>query len=397
MTPVSDSPAASGIGTPSLPDRIAALALAHPLATAILIFAASRVVVWLGVIFADLVIAPNRVPGLWNVGEFWFHRLLRWDAGWYMRIVREGYGVGATPQAEASIAFFPLLPALARGLSTVTGLRGFDALLVVGNLASVVAVGLLVALVRPVFGPKVAILSAAVLAFTPTSVFLSSAYTEQLALALVLLMFLVMARGWFWAAALAAGLATAARLTSVAATAALVAQVVLAGAGPVPRRLLVGGALGAVGLGGLLAFMAWQAFVFGDPLAFMRSQEAWSGPLGVGDRLWRLVTLRPIRSSNPGVPWFLACAALVAIGAWRLPWSWTLYGVLALAIPYATVGTGAAGLGSMPRFVLMVFPAAVSAALLLEHRPRLTLVVLAAGAIGLFVITARFSGWHWAG
>ncbi len=187
MTPASDSPAASGIGTPSLPDRIAALALAHPVATAILIFAASRVVVWLGVIFADLVIAPNSGPRLWNVGEFWFHRLLRWDAGWYMRIVREGYAVGATPQAEASIAFFPLLPALARGLSAVTGLRGFDALLVVGNLASVAAVGLLAALVRPMFGPKVAILSAAILAFTPTSVFLSSAYTEQLALALVLL------------------------------------------------------------------------------------------------------------------------------------------------------------------------------------------------------------------
>ncbi|PTM50440.1 mannosyltransferase family protein [Phreatobacter oligotrophus] len=397
MTPVSDSPAASGLGAPSLPDRIAALALAHPVATAILIFAASRVVVWLGVIFADIVIAPRTGPGLWSVGEYWFHRLLRWDAGWYMSIVREGYRVGATPQAEASIVFFPLLPMLARGLSVVTGLRGFDALLVVGNLASLAAVGLLAALVRPVFGPKVAILSAAILAFTPTSVFLSSAYTEQVTLVLVLLMFLAMARGWFWAAALAAGLATAARLTSVAATAALVAQVVLAGAGPVPRRLVLGAALGLVGIGGLLAFMAWQAWVFGDPLAFLRGQEAWSGALGAGQRLWRVVTLRPILSTNGGVPWFLVFTALVVIGAWRLPWTWTLYGALALAIPYLTVATGLPGLGSMPRYVLIVFPAMVTAALLLEHRPRLTLAVLAAGAIGLFVITARFSGWHWAG
>ncbi|MCZ8315858.1 mannosyltransferase family protein [Phreatobacter sp.] len=384
-------------GEPSLPARIGALALAHPVATALLVFAASRVVVWLGVIFADVVIAPRTGPGLWNVGEYWFHRLLRWDAGWYMRIVNQGYRVGATPQAEGSIVFFPLLPLLARGLSGLTGLRGFDALLVVANLASVASIGLLAALVRPVFGPKVAILSAAILAFTPTSVFLSSAYTEPVTLALVLAMFLALQRGWLWAAALAAGLASAARLTAVAATAALVAQVVLAGAGSAPRRLLLGAALGLVGISGLLAFMAWQASVFGDPLAFMRGQEAWSGRIDAGERLWRMVTLWPLRSLNPGAACFLAYTVVLAIGARKLPWSWTLYGALTLAIPYATVGTGVAGLGSMPRFVLTVFPAAVAAALLLEHRPRLTLAVLAAGAIGLFIATARFSGWHWAG
>lgn len=381
----------------SMRRRLMALALAHPVAAALLIFAASRVIVWLGVVLADGVIAPSTGSGLWNVGEWWFHRLLRWDAGWYMRIASHGYSIGTTPQVEASIVFFPLLPVLAKGLAAVTGLRHFDALLVVANVSAFAAMGLLVALVRPLFGPAIALMSVTLLSLAPSSVFLSSAYTEQLALVLVLLVFLAMERGWLWAAALAAGLSTAARLACVAAVAALTAHVVVAGSGALPRRLLLAAVLGLVGMGGLIAFMAFQAWTFGDPFAFLRNQEAWSGPLLLRERLWRMATLWPLRLFNYGVPWFIACAALVAIGARRLPWTWTLYAALTILIPYATVGTGWPGLGSMSRYVLITFPVAVSLALLLEGRPRLTVVVLAAAAAGLFVTTAAFSQWHFVG
>lgn len=381
----------------SMRRRLVALALAHPVAAALAVYAASRVVVWFGILLADRVIAPATGPGLWHVGEWWFHRLLRWDAGWYMRIVDQGYRLGETPQTEASIVFFPLLPVLAKGLAAVTGLRHFDALLVVANVSALAAIGLLAALVRPLFGPRIAVLSAALLAFAPSSVFLSSAYTESLTLTLVLLVFLAMERGWLWAAALAAGLATAARLTCVAAVAALTAHVVVGGGSALPQRLLLAAVLGLVGMGGLIAFMGWQAWTFGDPFAFLRYQEAWSGPLDLRERLWRIVTLWPLRQVNYGVPWLIGCVVLVAAGARRLPWTWTLYAALTILIPYATVSTGRPGLGSFSRYVLITFPITVSLALLLDGRPRLTLALLAAAAAGLFATTAVFSQWHFVG
>ena len=155
--------------------RVTALGLAHPVAAALLIFAASRVIVWLGVVLADGVIAPNTGPGFWNVGEWWFHRLLRWDTGWYLRIATHGYGVDADRSVETAIVFFPLLPLAARALSTWTGLRIFDAMLLLGVVGGLASVGLLVALVRPLFGAATAIRSAALLAFLPSSVFLSAA------------------------------------------------------------------------------------------------------------------------------------------------------------------------------------------------------------------------------
>ncbi|KAF0127358.1 MAG: hypothetical protein FD152_2526, partial [Xanthobacteraceae bacterium] len=119
------------------------LALRHPVLAALAIFLASRLLVFLGVILADLVIAPKTGPGLWNVGEFWFHRLLRWDTGWYLRIIERGYDVHPDGSVETAIVFFPLLPLLARGLATLTGLRVFDAMLLVGVTGGFVAIGLL--------------------------------------------------------------------------------------------------------------------------------------------------------------------------------------------------------------------------------------------------------------
>ncbi len=110
-----------------------------------------------------------------------------------------------------------------------------------------------------------------------------------------------------------------------------------------------------------------------------------------------MAPLRPLCLFSYGAPGFIAAAALVALGAFRLPWTWTVYAVLALAIPYVTLGTGAAGLGSMSRFALMAFPPVVTLALLLEGRPWLTLAATAVLSFGLFVTTAAFSQWHFVG
>lgn len=373
-------------------------ALRHPVLTALAIFLASRFVVFLGVELADLVIA--RRPGgprLWDLGELWFHRLLRWDTGWYLEIVNEGYSVNPDRSVETSIVFFPLLPLMAKFLATLTGLRIFDAMLLVGVAGGFATIALLAALVQPVFGAAATIRSAALMAFLPTSVFLSAAYTEPVALALVLASFHALAHRQFWLAALACGVAAAARSATLALVPVIMAAAALASPLPLLRRVPMVVLLGAVATGGLLAFIAWQGWVFGDPFAFAKGQQAWSGDMGIGRRILNAALLRPLRPMTYGTAWFLACAALVALGAFRLPWTWTAYAVLALAIPYVSLAPGIAGFSSMPRYALMVFPAVVTLALLLEGRPRLTLLLIGAGAGGLFVTTAHFSQWHWAG
>ena len=58
--------------------------------SAMLILAASRFVVIVGINFGTLLVRiPN--PKHWDAGSAWYHRLLRWDSGWYAAIVSDGY------------------------------------------------------------------------------------------------------------------------------------------------------------------------------------------------------------------------------------------------------------------------------------------------------------------
>jgi hypothetical protein len=369
----------------------------HPVMVAVAIYAASRLIVILGIGLADLVAVERIGPEYWHIGDWWYHRLLRWDAGWYRQIAISGYDVSADPKVGASIAFYPLLPLTGRYVALITGLGVDEALLVVGNLAGFVAAGLLAALVTGRFGPYVAIRSAAFMSLLPSSVFFSSAYTEALSLALVLSAFLALDRDRLWLAAIATGFATASR--SVCTALVPIIMIHAAAVRPLPpvRRALVVAGLGAVAATGLVAFIAWQAWEYGDPLAFVKAQQAWSGATPLGTRLLRALLGRPLWPIDYGSALFLAYVALLVIGARRLPWTWTAYGALVLIIPYVSLATGKAGMTSMPRFVLMAFPAIVTLSLLLSGRRWLATALLAASAIGLFVTTATFSQWQWAG
>jgi len=369
----------------------------HPVIVAIGIYGASRLIVILGIGLADLVVLEPIGPQYWHVGDWWYDRLLRWDAGWYRQIAIAGYEVSADPKIAASIAFYPLLPLLGRYVAQITGLGVAEAMLVITNLAGFFAAGLLAALVNGRFGPSVAIRSAAFLSLFPSSLFFSAAYTEALALALVLSAFLALDRDRLWLAAVASGVATASRSVCAAVVPIIMIQAAMVRPLPAVRRTLLVVCLGAVAAAGLVAFIAWQAWAFGDPFAFMKAQQAWSGALPLRTRLIRAVLLKPLWPLNYGSGVFIAYAALIAIGAKRLPWTWTAYGAFVLIIPYVSLATGKAGMTSMPRFVLMAFPALVTLSLLLSGRRWLTATLLAASALGLFVTTAVFSQWRWAG
>ena len=51
---------------------------------------------------------------------FWFS-LSKWDTGWYLNIIQNGYGTSPMPDGTATWAFFPLLPAIVRFFWQVLG------------------------------------------------------------------------------------------------------------------------------------------------------------------------------------------------------------------------------------------------------------------------------------
>src|SRR6202163_5171109 len=108
---------------------------------AILIFLCSRVVVALGLLFAQKYTPID--AGVWSAGPLWYHQLLQWDSEWYFKIVTEGYRYSSDPTIPQNIVFYPLYPMLARGLAAISGRTASDALLVVSNVAGLLAVALL--------------------------------------------------------------------------------------------------------------------------------------------------------------------------------------------------------------------------------------------------------------
>jgi len=180
---------------------------------AILIFLCSRAVVALGLVFSQkyLPIATD----VWSAGPFWYHQLLQWDSEWYFKIVTEGYRYGGDPTIPQNIVFYPLYPMLTQGLAAISGLTASDALLLVSNVAGLLAIVLLFKLVREEFGDHLALTTTALLSFFPTSVLLSAGYTEPLELLLTVSFFLALKRKHYLSAALLAGLAVADRSTGI--------------------------------------------------------------------------------------------------------------------------------------------------------------------------------------
>ena len=349
---------------------------------AISIFLCSRVVVALGLVFSQKYL-PTTAD--WSAGPLWYHQLLQWDSQWYFRIATEGYRYNGDPTIPQNIVFYPLYPMLARGLAAISGLAPSDALLLVSNVAGLLAIVVLVRLVREEFGDQLALATTALLSFFPASVFLSAGYTESLELLLTVSFFLVLKRKHYLSAALIAGLAVADRSTGIALLPVLLWEMWL---NRDQKRLflaLIPGVL--VATSGLWLFMIYLWYSFGDPLALSEGQMGFHLGTPLVPRVISALKFEPftqmiLNDWNPWgqANWFtLLFIVLIVVGWSRLHFSWTMFAMGVLLLPYLTLSGGPAGFTSMGRFNLVSFPLFVVLADL-GLRAKWLLV----GAIGLF-------------
>lgn len=353
-----------------------------PYCWVIFIFACSRLVVALGLVFSQKYLPIW--PEVWSAGPYWYHQLLQWDSEWYFKIVTEGYRYNGDPTIQQNIVFYPLYPMLARGLVTIFGLTPADALLLVSNAAGMLAVVVLFKLVREEFGEQLALATIALLSFFPASVLLSAGYTEPLALLVIVLFFLALKRKFYLSAALLAGLATATRSTGIVLLPVLLWQAWLNRdqmflPALLPRIVLA--------TSGIWLFMIYLWSVFGTPFALSDGQAAFHEGTSQITRLVAALKLEPFTRMMLGdwnpwgqANWFtLLFIVLIVVGWSRLPSAWTLFAMGVLMLPYLTLSGGPAGFVSMSRFNLVSFPLFVT----LAHFG-LRSKWLLAGVIGLF-------------
>ena len=368
---------------------------------AILIFLCSRLVVALGLVFSQkyMPIATD----VWSAGPLWYHQLLQWDSEWYFRIATAGYQYNGDPTIPQNIVFYPLYPTLARGLAAISGLAPSDALLLVSNVAGLLAVVVLFKLVREEFGDQLALAATALLSFFPASVLLSAGYTEPLELLLTASFFLAVKRQQYLPAALFAGLAVADRSAGIVLLPVLLWEMWLNRDQKPLFPALIPCVL--IATSGLWLFMIYLWYFFGDPFVFSEGQAAFHQGTTLATRLVAALKLEPFTRMilNDWNPWgqgswlTLLFIVLIVVGWSRLRFSWTLFAVGTLLLPYLTLSGGPAGFVSMSRFNLVSFPLFVVLAGVGLRVRWLLLGVIGLFSASLFMGTALFARRIWIG
>jgi mannosyltransferase PIG-V len=320
-----------------------------------------------------------------------------WDSVWFLEIARHGYD-----RAEDA-AFFPLYPLLlkATGASVAGGV-----LVSLACLAG--ALWLLHRLVALDFGAPVAGLTVLLVALFPASAYFSAVYSESLFL-LLSVAAVYAARTDRWAlAGLAGALATGTRSAGIVL---LVPLALLWWRSP-RRRPLDAAWLAVVPLG-LVTFCAYLGLSGEDALGPFRAQDSWNRaltwPLGGAwegaQAAWegarQLLAGEPRTWPVYDTAWLdvglfatLVLALVAAAGAVRrLPPAYSLYAVAALALPLTFPADQP--LMSLPRFVAVLWPLHLWAAVALIERAGPRRAVLAASAVGLALVSGEVSTWGW--
>ncbi len=315
--------------------------------------------------------------------------LERQDAAWYLRIATHGYARG-----DGSAAFFPLYPLAIRAVAWLPGVGPLGAALVVSNLSFLAALVMLNGLTRlEGMSRSTAHRTTLFIAIFPTAFFFLAPYSEATFLSLSISCFWFARRDRWAIASLVGALAALTRSIGVLLIPALAVEVLARsprGRALGPRLLAATG----VGLGPLLYFTYW-GIRFGDFWAPFRAQERWGRdptfPLATVEDALRL-------AARLGTYWLadvlvvgIVVAAVLAGIRWLRP-SYLTYALASLLLPLSDPLPGRPLL-SMPRFVVVIFPAFWVIARAVERRRLPESVVTGTFAAGYGILALLFVNW----
>lgn len=359
------------------------------------------VAVWAGwallALIGVTIVPPNSalgVPGLdaSPITGGW-HNLLtagnHADALWYQRIAADGYRTD-----DASAAFFPLYPMAIALLALLPGVSILAAAIVVAQGCFLASLVVFHALSRREFGDGVASRATRYLAIFPTAFFFLVPYTEAPFLLLVLLAFWYARRESWWLAVLPAALAGLTRSAGVVLVPALAAEALwrwrTRGGGW--RGLVPGLAAAAAPLLGLAAYGGYWLLAANDPMAPLTAQRSWQRTFDFpAHTLLRAVQLAWQYRSYWLIDLLVVGVVLAAtvFGGRLLSPGYLGYALASLLLPLSDPYP-ARPLMSMPRFVLVIFPAMWVIAVAVERRKLPDGAVTAAFAGGYALLGLLF-------
>jgi hypothetical protein len=312
----------------------------------------------------------------------WIDGLCRWDCGWFVRIVQQGY---ANPE---NAKVFPLLPLLGWSVEKVTGIHHIVVFLLVSNAASLASYYVIYRLFRELEGDDSARWGLMLFASYPFAFFQAAAYSESLmVLATSLSLYLALRpalRGRHFFAATVLGLGVMARhITLIGGLGLVAAQI--KDRGWRPKRLLLSPSVLALGIPFIfIALFAWYLKqVNGDALAFWNSRTIGWGP-------WVWYSVRQVVQSipykeRPEYYFYMAFVILPTLGAGMLlsKRSWAVVAVEGVAMVALVLLFGGVALG---RYSSVAWPAFLPLGVWLSKRPLLQgpLVGLLMAFQGLF-------------
>ena len=335
-------------------------------------------------------------------------RLTAWDGQWYLQLAQYGYDRFPEPVLDAegrvfpaaTLAFFPLYPAIVAGVGTLPGVGLEFAALLVSTGAGVVAACGLVRLARQIDPrPRVGLLLVALWAGAPLAITLSMAYTEALfaACAVWCLVFLL-ERQWLPAGGLCLLAGLVRSTATVLIVAVVLAALVAAGRGQDRGRALAGAALAPLGLLGFWAYVAQRtASVTGwQDIEARGWNTRWDWGRETAEFVTRtLATGESVMDVGSVLVLFGAVGLAVAAVRLRLPWPLIVYGAGVVLLVAGTAGLPFA----KPRFLLpAMFVLLIPIALELAGRRRSTMIagVAAAIALGSWYSAYALTGWSYA-
>ena len=310
--------------------------------------------------------------GKYNVWHYSEHKVLDiwgvWDTGWYLGIAQGWYspsvgGEGSPVVRQANYAFFPLYPALIRGLEYIVG-DYFIASLIISNLALLIACWFLYKLVKIDYGEKTALRSIKYMLIYPVSFILSGAFTESLFLSLILASFYFAKINKWHYVGITGFFLTLTRSLGVFAVIPLF-YIYLKNKNwqfsKISKKWLSVLWLGLFPLG-LGVWMWYNYYLTGDCLAFAHIQEAWKREYGNPFKILCEGLISPHLHIFVSGAAGLSVLLLINIFAKKIGFAYWLLGMYSILIPLSS------GIYSLPRFTLVVFPIFIIFAILGKNK-----------------------------
>lgn len=378
-----------------------------PYASIMAILISSRLVVLLALIFSSTFVQRPAGAIFTDVTPRWYRYFLRWDAGWYLKIATEGYSYNGDNMVQQPVVFYPFYPLISKSLASVLNISEAAALLIVSNVALSLAVPLLFRFIRQGHGDRVAFFAMACLCFFPSSLFFSAGYTESLALLFIAGFFLLLGKKHYLLASAVAGLAAGTRFTGLVLLLPLSIELWRNFSGDPKRLARLAVPCWILTTSGLWVYMLYLWIAFNSPLAFAFATRAWRTGDAVEGGVFAALMLRPfyhlgeVFTSGPSPytlsSWFFVffVALLIAFRK-RLSFPLWIYGMATLLLPYFTVSSEV-GFRSLTRYSLMAFPVFIVLGELFKKSMWLGLSVLGLFSAMLFMYSAFYFQFYWAG